>query len=96
VIVLVFHFFVPFFLLSRKDVKRNAKVLPKIAMWLIFMRLVDLFWMTRPEFTSEAMPTWLDVVFADCIRRFVARLLCIQLEAMPASPARRPETGGGH
>src|SRR3989441_6750054 len=62
VIVLVFHFFVPFFLLLSEDVKRNAKVLPKIAVWLIFMRLVDLFWMTRPEFTSEAMPTWLDIV----------------------------------
>jgi hypothetical protein len=62
VIVLVFHFFVPFFLLLSQDVKRNARVLPKIAMWLIFMRLVDLFWMTRPEFTSRAMPTWLDIV----------------------------------
>lgn len=62
VIVLVFHFFVPFFLLLSQDVKRNAKVLPKIAMWLIFMRLVDLFWMIRPEFTSRAMPTWLDIV----------------------------------
>src|SRR5258706_925788 len=62
VIVLVFHFFVPFFLLLSQDVKRNAKVLPKIAMWLIFMRLVDLYWMTRPEFTSRAMPTWLDIV----------------------------------
>jgi hypothetical protein len=61
VIVLVFHFFVPFFLLLSQDVKRSAKVLPKIAMWLIFMRLVDLFWMTRPEFTSRAMPTWLDI-----------------------------------
>ncbi len=62
VIVLVFHFFVPFFLLLSQDVKRSAKVLPKIAMWLIFMRLVDLFWMTRPEFTSRAVPTWLDIV----------------------------------
>src|SRR4030088_2707190 len=47
VIVLVFHFFVPFFLLLSKDVKRNAKVLPKIASWLIFIRIVDFFWMTR-------------------------------------------------
>jgi hypothetical protein len=62
VIVLVFHFFVPFFLLLSQDVKRSAKVLPKIAMWLIFMRLVDLFWMTRPEFTPRAVPTWLDIV----------------------------------
>src|SRR5437870_13275002 len=38
VIVLVFHFFVPFFLLLSQDLKRNRKVLPRIAMWLILMR----------------------------------------------------------
>jgi hypothetical protein len=62
VVILIFHFFVPFFLLLSQDVKRNAKILPKIALWLIFMRLVDLFWMTRPEFTSSAVPSWLDLV----------------------------------
>ncbi len=66
VLVLVFHFFVPFFLLLSQDVKRNAKVLPKIAMWLILMRLVDLFWMTRPEFTSRAVPTWLAAPSVGC------------------------------
>ena len=62
VIVLVFHFFVPFFLLLSQDVKRNAKILPKIAIWLIFMRMVDLYWMTRPEFTSRAFPYPVDLV----------------------------------
>src|SRR5438445_13838016 len=57
VIVVVFHFFVPFFLLLSQDLKRNAKILTRIAMWHILMRLVDLFWMTRPEFTSSAVPT---------------------------------------
>lgn len=61
VIVLIFHFFVPFFLLLSRDLKRNAKVLPKIALWLIFMRLVDLFWLTRPEFTSNAVPSLMDI-----------------------------------
>src|ERR1700676_4450175 len=56
VIVVVFHFFVPFFLLLSRDLKRNPKVLPWVALWLIFMRLVDLFWMTRPEFTTSAWP----------------------------------------
>ena len=53
VIVLIFHFFVPFFLLLSRDLKRNCALLPKVAIWLIFMRLVDLFWMTRPEFTAQ-------------------------------------------
>jgi hypothetical protein len=35
-----------------RDLKRNQAVLPKIAMWLIAMRCIDLYWLTRPEFTS--------------------------------------------
>ena len=60
VLVLIFHFFVPFFSLLSRDLKRNAKLLSKVALWLIFMRLVDLFWLTRPEFTSSAVPGLMD------------------------------------
>jgi hypothetical protein len=60
VIVLIFHFFVPFFALLSRDLKRNANLLVKVAIWLIFMRLVDLFWLTRPEFTSRAVPGLMD------------------------------------
>ncbi len=60
VIVLIFHFFVPFFALLSRDLKRNANLLVKVAIWLIFMRLVDLFWLTRPEFTSRAIPGLMD------------------------------------
>jgi hypothetical protein len=61
VIVVIFHFFVPFFLLLSRDLKRNPKILPAVAIWLILMRLVDLFWMTRPEFTSRALPNIWDI-----------------------------------
>jgi hypothetical protein len=61
VIIVIFHFFVPFFLLLSRDLKRNTRLLPWVALWLIFMRLVDLFWMTRPEFTSRAWPNLWDL-----------------------------------
>jgi hypothetical protein len=91
VLVLVFHFFVPFFLLLSQDVKRNAKVLPKIAMWLIFMRLVDLFWMTRPEFTSRAMPTWLDIVLPIALGGLWLGLFAFNLNQRPLLPLGDPE-----
>jgi hypothetical protein len=91
VIVLVFHFFVPFFLLLSQDVKRNAKVLPKIAIWLIFMRLVDLFWMTRPEFTSRAMPTWLDVVLPIALGGLWLGLFAFNLKQRPLLPLGDPK-----
>jgi hypothetical protein len=62
VVVLLFHFFVPFFLLLSKDLKRNQNLLPKVAMWMIFMRLVDLYWLTQPEFYHNAGPQALDFV----------------------------------
>ena len=91
VIVLVFHFFVPFFLLLSQDVKRNAKVLPKIAIWLIFMRLVDLFWMTRPEFTSRAVPTWLDIVLPIALGGLWLGFFAFNLKQCPLLPLGDPK-----
>ena len=91
VVVLVFHFFVPFFLLLSEDVKRNAKVLPKIAVWLIFMRLVDLFWMTRPEFTSRAVPTWLDVVLPIALGGLWLGYFAFNLKQLPLLPLGDPK-----
>ena len=57
VMVLVLHFFIPFFALLSRDVKRNQAILPKVAMWLIAMRCLDLFWLTQPEFSSRVFPS---------------------------------------
>jgi hypothetical protein len=63
IIVLIFHFFVPFFVLLPQDIKRSTRWMPKIALWMIFMRLVDLFWLTRPEFSLGGVQfSWLDLV----------------------------------
>jgi hypothetical protein len=65
VLVLVLHFFVPFFALLSSDLKRNKSLLPKIAMWLIAMRCLDLYWLTRPEFTSGALPSLQQFALSD-------------------------------
>jgi hypothetical protein len=91
VIVLIFHFFVPFFLLLSRDLKRNAKVLPKVALWLIFMRLVDLFWLTRPEFTSNAMPNWLDVAAPLALGGLWLYFFALNLKRQPVLPLGDPK-----
>lgn len=91
VIVLIFHFFVPFFLLLSQDLKRNAKLLPKVALWLILMRLVDLFWMTRPEFTSRAMPTWLDLVVPIALGGLWLGFYAFNLKQCPLLPLGDPD-----
>jgi hypothetical protein len=91
VIVLIFHFFVPFSLLLSQSLKRNANLLPKLAVWLIFMRLVDLFWMTRPEFTSRAVPTWLDFVLPIALGGLWLSFFAFNLKQLPLLPLGEPK-----
>jgi hypothetical protein len=91
VMVLIFHFFVPFFSLLSRDLKRSAKLLPKIAIWLIFMRLVDLFWMTRPEFTSSAVPGLMDVAAIVALAGIWLAVFARNLKSQPLLPLGDPK-----
>jgi hypothetical protein len=90
VIVLLFSFAIPFLLLLSRDVKRTASVVSKIAVWMIFMRLVDLYWMTRPEFTSRAVPTWLDIVVPVALIGLWLGFFAMNLKQRPLLPVGDP------
>ncbi len=91
VIILIFHFFVPFFLLLSRDLKRNPSTLTKVAAWMIFMRLVDLFWLTRPEFTASAMPNLWDVAAALGLGGLWFFVFAWQLQQRPLLPLGEPK-----
>ena len=57
-----FHFAVPFVLLLSRQFKRNVRTLVWLAVWLMFMRLVDLFWMIEPTFHPQLHVTVWDIV----------------------------------
>ena len=91
VIILIFHFFVPFFLLLSRDLKRNPSLLPKVALWLIFMRFVDIYWLTRPEFTSSAIPSLWDLAAALGLIGLWLFVFAWQLQKMPLLPLGEPK-----
>jgi hypothetical protein len=91
VMVLVLHFFIPFFALLSRDVKRNQAILPKIAMWLIAMRCLDLYWLTRPEFTSRALPTILDLAAVLGLGGIWLWFFARQLKQAPLLPLGEPK-----
>jgi hypothetical protein len=91
VIVLIFHFFVPFFLLLSRSLKRNPSTLTKVAIWLILMRLVDLYWMTRPEFTSSAMPNIWDLAAPLALGGLWFGVFAWQLQQRPLLPLGDPK-----
>jgi len=49
----LFQFAVPFTLLLSRDLKRNIKYLSVIAMLVLAMRWVDLFWLIKPVFNKS-------------------------------------------
>jgi hypothetical protein len=91
VIVLIFHFFTPFFLLLSANLKRSPRLLPMVAFLLIFMRLVDIFWMTRPDFTSNALPSWMDIVVPLALIGLWLAFFAHNLKVLPLLPLGDPK-----
>lgn len=52
-VLVLFHLAVPFFLLLSRKVKRTTGMLATLAMLLLLMRLVDLYWLIGPAFHHE-------------------------------------------
>jgi len=49
-ILLVGHFLIPFVLLLGQDIKRHAWKIAPLALWLMVMRWLDLYWLIIPNF----------------------------------------------
>jgi hypothetical protein len=52
--IVLFHFTVPFSLLLSRDLKRNGRTLAMVALGLLVMRVVELFWQVEPAFPAAA------------------------------------------
>lgn len=60
--VIVLHFAFPFLFLLSRSLKRNAGKLVIVAVLILVMRLIDLFWMIGPNFTGQAFSfSWMDL-----------------------------------
>ena len=63
--LVLFHFAIPFAMLLSRRLKRNPYRLVKIAGWLLFARVVDLFWYIEPTWHESFTWNWgylLDIV----------------------------------
>ena len=61
--VIVLHFAFPFLFLLSRSLKRHAGKLVIVAVLILVMRLIDLFWMIEPNFTGgEFHFSWMDLV----------------------------------
>jgi hypothetical protein len=89
--VVVCTFALPFLILLSQHVKRTPSLISKVAIWMLFFRLVDLYWMTRPEFTSSALPDWRDIVTPVALIGIWVGFFALNLKQRPILPLGDPK-----
>ena len=89
-LLVALHFIVPFALLLSRDVKRRPRVLSIIAMLLLLMRLVDIYWIVLPAFHNDVMLHWLDAAAPLALLGIYLSTLLFILKQAPLQP-RLPE-----
>jgi hypothetical protein len=88
--VVIFHFAVPFAILLSRPFKRNIRKLVWLAAWLLLMRYVDLFWIIEPNFSRAFLLTPEDVIVPVAIGGFWLAYFFHNLGALPLLPAYDP------
>ena len=78
-------------LLSRQ-VKRQPDLLVKVAVFVLLVRLIDLFWLIAPEFHQRGLGiSWLDVVVPLALAALWGGCFIWQLRDRPILPLHDPE-----
>jgi hypothetical protein len=91
VLLLVGHFFVPFFVLLSRKTKRVLRNLSLIAIWILVMRLVDLFWLIMPAFNDHQFQIhWLNIVAPIGIGGIWVAIFVWQLKGQSLLPLHDP------
>lgn len=92
--IMVLHFFVPFALLLSTDIKRDRRRLALVAVWLLVMRWIDLYWQSAPSFNlydpSKASLHWLDATLVLGMGGLWLGFFCMQLASRPLIPRNEP------
>ena len=90
-VIVIFHFFIPFVLLLMRKTKQRSKVLVKIAVAMFCMRFVDLFWTVAPNFNGGKFGIhWMDILAPVGIGGIWIALFLSQLKGRALMPLHDP------
>ncbi len=89
--LVVFHFALPFVLLLSRNLKRRRRTLARVAVALLVVRFVDMFWMITPAFQPNGVAVhWLDLTALVAIGGLWLALFVRHLASAPVVPLRDP------
>jgi len=89
----LFHFCVPFAILLSRPFKRDIRKLVWLAIWLMLMRWVDLFWIIEANFSKTLSITIADVVAPVAIGGIWLWFFFRNLGSLPLLPVYDPAIG---
>ncbi|MBI4458936.1 MAG: hypothetical protein HY648_02615 [Acidobacteria bacterium] len=92
ILLIVFHFAIPLFLLLSRDLKRDGRTLAALALLLLLMRAVDLFWLVVPGFSPARFQIhWMDIAAAIGVGGLWVTFFCGHLMRRPLLPVGDPQ-----
>ena len=89
--LVLFHFAIPFALLLSRPFKRDIRRLVWLAVWMMLMRYLDLFWIIEPNFSKTLTVTIADIVVPIAIGGIWLWYFFRNLAALPLLPAYDPD-----
>jgi hypothetical protein len=90
--LVVLHFALPFLLLLPASANRNPRILLGVAGLVLFMRLVDVFWLTRPAFAEGDFHLhWMDLLAPIGVGGLWLAAFFRELGKRPLLPVNDPE-----
>ncbi len=96
-LLIFFHFAFPFIILLSRDIKRNAKWLSTIAVFILVMRLIDMFYHIGPRPFHGDTGHGMSISYqldgycrADCGRRNLVGIFLGELKKRPLLPHQDP------
>ena len=90
VLLVIFHFFVPFLLLLSAKLKKRPKQLVTVALFLLVMRWADLYWQAGPNFHEHLTVHYLDLAAPLAIGGVWLWFFVAQLKKRALLPLRDP------
>jgi len=91
-ILLIFHFGFPFLLLLSQALKKNPNTIQTIAIYVIVVRIIDIFWLVEPNFSgSHFQLHWLDIAAPIAIGGLWLAYFFRNLMERPILPVNAPD-----
>jgi hypothetical protein len=93
--LLLFHFFVPFFILLQRRVKRRLEKLSALGVWMLAITLVDVYWLIVPSIEKPGPQIHLlDILALVGIGGVWVGTYMAQLKKLPLLPVHDPRFEG--